>query len=550
MIGVSSVSRPRGIEINSSKGIDVYDGNEIHFIADQSGSVESGEGRGVLVLASDDILVSDCLIDVDFPSLYGAIHGIQGSASTNLSVCCNDILVSKRGIQLEGMSEDAQLLQNNIGDDNWTTATGLLCPDGTIIGRQVQGGNRWLGSYSVNGAKHDGDLLTEVLASEFIVNTDESPLYPPNAPFGAVVPIQFFRISDGAVIPCNLTNACNVGTPIPQNLSENNQRIITNDFENSTYGAMLNWESKQYLLYNLLRDSNLIGQDSQVDSFFRANRGRNIYELANIQKSLSEAYQTQNSLTDLLYTDNKILDSLFQALNSNRRMYLNTNSNEEKLSLLTEQWLLLTQTEGVRSSIANLNTRLEQRLNSLRQEVRQNSVLVEADNVILAENEKIFHFLYLKYLENPKREFDESERQAILTVANQCPKEGGKFVYSARMLHNILFQAIFWDDEILCDEVEARTAQDNSKLIKDSVLPSFKIYPNPASTFLTIETEREILLPAKFKILSLTGKEILVKELSSKKNYISIQNIPSGIYYCLLTQEDNSTQIQKLIILK
>ncbi len=76
----------------------------------------------------------------------------------------------------------------------------------------------------------------------------------------------------------------------------------------------------------------------------------------------------------------------------------------------------------------------------------------------------------------------------------------------------------------------------------------FSINPNPAITFLTLE----YTVTATLTIYNLLGEqvqEISLERNTTKKN-ISLTNIPSGIYFCVLRTEDGKIAQQKLVVAK
>ena len=76
----------------------------------------------------------------------------------------------------------------------------------------------------------------------------------------------------------------------------------------------------------------------------------------------------------------------------------------------------------------------------------------------------------------------------------------------------------------------------------------FQVYPNPASNELILNYKNAV----SFFIYNLLGQmeeEIILEKNTSTKN-ISITNIPSGIYFCVLKTEDGKMVQQKLVVQK
>lgn len=75
----------------------------------------------------------------------------------------------------------------------------------------------------------------------------------------------------------------------------------------------------------------------------------------------------------------------------------------------------------------------------------------------------------------------------------------------------------------------------------ESFANQFIIYPNPANSFIKIETTKSSIL--EIKVIDFLGKEVLV---SNERN-INIANLPSGIYLLKIQDETNKTAIKKFI---
>jgi hypothetical protein len=88
-----------------------------------------------------------------------------------------------------------------------------------------------------------------------------------------------------------------------------------------------------------------------------------------------------------------------------------------------------------------------------------------------------------------------------------------------------------------------------SKIISvfDNEYPEIKIYPNPASKNLIIESTNDSEL--KWKICNMLGKEIpLPVIIISGKENVDISSLPSGIYFVYIIQEETIKKIEKLFI--
>ena len=74
---------------------------------------------------------------------------------------------------------------------------------------------------------------------------------------------------------------------------------------------------------------------------------------------------------------------------------------------------------------------------------------------------------------------------------------------------------------------------------------SIKIYPNPSSDKITIETY-ETLAKGQLYIMNLSGQELLQQTITNPSTQIDISTLPSGVYVVKL-REEKSIQVGKII---
>ncbi len=97
----------------------------------------------------------------------------------------------------------------------------------------------------------------------------------------------------------------------------------------------------------------------------------------------------------------------------------------------------------------------------------------------------------------------------------------------------------FWDNKIV-------KYKDGSANIENFDYVNFDIYPNPASQFITIETNKNQKLA--YTITDTRGR-IIQPQQNLNQNKINISNLTAGVYYIQLFDSDK-TYTQKLIIQK
>jgi hypothetical protein len=70
------------------------------------------------------------------------------------------------------------------------------------------------------------------------------------------------------------------------------------------------------------------------------------------------------------------------------------------------------------------------------------------------------------------------------------------------------------------------------------------MYPNPSSNFVTIEVTS--LTNAKLQVLDVTGKVLMNESLNNTTNSVSVQQLPTGLYFFKITSNEG-TATSKII---
>ncbi|MEM9991874.1 MAG: PKD domain-containing protein, partial [Bacteroidota bacterium] len=169
-----------GIRLVSANNVDIEGGNVMMLKGDPIAT--GGFGVGIDLRDSDNVLISESDIQDD-TNLEG--KAITTFASTDVSYCCNNLVVKGEMLNFSGSCEGTALNENSIGSSAVTSRSGLVCEVGTVIGVQVftdentgqqrHRANRWLAvGYTEYGAVHEDSDLQVVRMSQFAVN-DSNP---------------------------------------------------------------------------------------------------------------------------------------------------------------------------------------------------------------------------------------------------------------------------------------------------------------------------------------------------------------------------------------
>lgn len=68
-----------------------------------------------------------------------------------------------------------------------------------------------------------------------------------------------------------------------------------------------------------------------------------------------------------------------------------------------------------------------------------------------------------------------------------------------------------------------------------------KIYPNPFSKSITIETQENTVFPLKIRLINALGEVVLATKTNESKTDLALPNLPKGVYFLELTTENKRT---------
>jgi hypothetical protein len=163
-------------------------------------------------------------------------------------------------------------------------------------------------------------------------------------------------------------------------------------------------------------------------------------------------------------------------------------------------------------------------------------------------NEHDINEIYLKLLQYGKDTLTAQDSIFIETLANQCPYIGGTAVYKARMLYALYNPASMFDDISLCNSIGVYKNGGGSGLFDDennylkSLKPKqndlvnsenqFILYPNPASTTVTIGYKLQPSEKGDVIVYDLLGRAQMKIDLDYNINKVSVNilSLPQGIY--------------------
>jgi hypothetical protein len=232
------------------------------------------------------------------------------------------------------------------------------------------------------------------------------------------------------------------------------------------------------------------------------------------------------------------------------------NSNDTLLAFYDSlNTAVIEHIEATETNIANLI----QSMNSQDYELylqRLEEAKVSNSNVVSnrdqENNEHDINAIYIKIISYGIDALNDEDSTRIVEIANLCPYIGGTAVYKARALYAMYSPASMFDDITTCNAIGVykNGNSGNSKGIFDdenaylkSLKPketlltkngehTFKLYPNPATTTVTIAYELNKNEKGKVIIYDILGREQMKIDLHHDNNKVSINVslLRQGIY--------------------
>lgn len=130
---------------------------------------------------------------------------------------------------------------------------------------------------------------------------------------------------------------------------------------------------------------------------------------------------------------------------------------------------------------------------------------------------------------NPEEIFTPVQYARIAGVANQCAYAGGPAVYTARALRALADGYMrAYNDE--CYTNGAPFTKQSAPETKIDPKEAFRLYPNPAKTYITVWADMQTNNTADLSVYSLTGQLVYQTTLHDGTQSLNIENWAEGLY--------------------
>jgi hypothetical protein len=306
---------------------------------------------------------------------------------------------------------------------------------------------------------------------------------------------------------------------------------------------------RAHLFEDLYFDNSLLEQDPLFEQFYNENQNTNMMSLASVKNQLNNNIYPQSLLAEYLAQSQSIAE-IVAALSENE-----FRINYESLTQ-PEIDELQAVNQGFRDELQNQSEALMQwKINTFNYSQEQamlvmNEVMSFSEEDKIEENHRNVYQIYLRSVAE-NNEITQDEQEVLMTIATQCPDQGGEAVIDARILLDKFYPEIDYAELTDCSETSGfRTGRPDSQDPKQHEnLMICHLSPNPASDFIKINYT--IMEPAELSFYSVTGQQIHSVQLAAGSRVDEIDTAPfaRGVYSWKL-QNGNATKNGKLFIMK
>jgi hypothetical protein len=527
--------------------------NEVNCMEPNSNS------EGILVARSPQTIVDNNTLqgseDLTATADYTGIR-IEQSAQTQIT--CNTTDLLKTGIKVEGICTGSQIKGNYFGEH----ASALWYSPTATTGPQERNGNVWTSQYNGSKIGAFNENTVSITPNLYTVNQiDDNGICIPRNSNGSpsVNPLSWFNTSPLCNKICN--TACLSALNAAMNLDAEIDIALNLTKYDSAYEEGLKWADKRYLL-NLLEKKTELLQDPVFMAFIDSMAVITEGKFQNIEKNTKEVITPTNQIKTLLQqyqnaillTNQNLLlvDSLLSVIKDTTQIralevqYVNYKMQYiQLLSLETE--LMQTQDSIIKTNLPNL--------------VLQNNALTHTAQY--EENEKIVNDIFYtnqldstkslvtKYRQDNKGRFTAAQKSTLLSIASQCPFEGGNAVFAARAMVSE-FDKTYYNDRVICLNrgILWRTAKPKTVEAAQNTLWNITFAPNPTQGTVTIGFSNKHP-KGSIQLFDVYGRLLQTNQFTETNTSIlyDLTTYSAGIYLVKIQGDDNTVFTKKIVLI-
>jgi hypothetical protein len=538
--GIGITQWGTGIRIAGVRAPLVQD-NSVTFSFDQT-YAGTATPAGIRLVESPSAFVYDNQVVAN--NAIDRIEGINVRGSEAVTVCCNLLDGTRRGIAFESLCADSRIRSNELKNNR----EGIRAETPmTVMGQQDHPGNRFVGAFVDYAAFNPGPPFFVSLSEFRIEPPIPSPIFPdfskiltPNAQ-----PAQWFVVEFGNS-PANCIS--DIGCPDPSTLppyddiiSPFDERVIKGELDAELYGDVLGWEGRRNLYRNYDQaPGSYAGISVSVDSFLTATANGALKRIGTLERLLARYAdpQDRDSLAIYVLDAEKSLAELLELDSTLAIGALDTASYWQQ----REAWELVLTADRTRAS--DVRARLEQDWQNRVEAVVPLADIYDTDPSPAIANRATVQLAYLDY--TASGQLTAGQINELQAIAASCPQLQGHAVYTARNVLTMLELAATYQPT--CAEPKSHSAGREAEVTGNQVY----VYPSPTSGRFTLDISGLPKRPVyNLQVWSVSGQLVLTRTLSSKKGKQEIElSVESGIFYLTLTDPASGERYQQKIVVQ
>ncbi|MBK9672763.1 MAG: hypothetical protein IPO70_11050 [Bacteroidetes bacterium] len=484
--------------------------------------------------------------------------GISLAQSDNCKLYCNYTNDTYDGIFATNSCVNSDVRSNTMHNH----FNGLHLSSSADIYPQYWRGNRWTGTYSYKGALNDNTNGSQIINSQFKVNTSDSssilnfmpvPIYPSSGWFfidntTTNYRCRYFTRGGGGGFgeeedpeeEGRLMNTINPGIPemsvIDSSLTETislvDSMAAEGDLSFSEFHVERNYIIDQGLYRKLGQHPEML-EVQLFEDFYSTN-----------ENSIIGAFENISQLRQNMIGNPSTLQLQVNGLQAQLKQKVKELSvaNEDSISNL------VIQVKNLKDLIGSYQTDLRNQKNvELDNLISANSALSTTTNI--QEYEKTVNDIYMTTVAKGIYTFTSAQKEHLNYIASLCPLEGGKAVYAARSIYAFINSYQNYDDKNICGpfEPEEKIKVKSEKDIKPANI-NFIVSPNPASDNLLLTYNTNEVDKLSFVLFNNLSEKVLDKIIDSK--IIDLSRINNGIYHYIIFVNGLMTKSGKLVVIK
>ncbi|MEZ4942958.1 MAG: T9SS type A sorting domain-containing protein [Saprospiraceae bacterium] len=485
-----------------------------------------------------------------------SVYGSPGAFATNKTstgidifesganrITCNFVNNLRTGIGFAGENCDHTSFSKNRMS---THANGLLLAADAIIGAQIKQDNRWHGPAPLEGNfaftgfdPFDPSHIDRVQMSKFEINTsDQNNVLWANPRIIGAEPDNDYWFEYNPVLPppqypqaydCGILTCC---AEEDDEFSEGDILTLNGNFPPYKGFPASGWEAELRLYQVLDNNPALRPTESPAETWYAAKSTTNLAQLFSAY-TMSTNAGNDPALLDQMSTSGAIIDALLAQLYAKDAQITQTQSPSEEAQFLTERLTILNQLETELVNFTTLGNTILETIQLEASAAGSNLSSLTSSN-IYEQNLKAVLQIQLDLLASGL-EISTSQHTSLQSIASQCRYEGGIGVLMARLM---LDGASYDDNEICIERSKQQVAQPAL---------SARLMPNPASEKVLLQIGKPFS-EGRAKLYDTFGKVVAEYSLSGPETYIFVEGLSSGVYFLVVSLDQEVFSPLKLAV--